>query len=259
LDPFRKNGIFVGYSDTSKAYRIYILDHRKVEISQDVTFDESATFSKSKQDCAKEVHEKENEVTRVPKEEVVKLEEIIHEDTDMEKPQRPTNMSSRKRRPAWAHELIKDAERYGAPEKNIRKSKNSKSYSSNVACLCDIMDAKLSSYEEATEKRVWKDAMGEEYQSIVKNDVWDVVPKPKEKSMVSSKWIYKTKHAVDGNIEKYKARFVARGFSQKKGIDYEEKFYSRGDIYLDQDYTLVGRNNEMEGASDGCEDNLLEW
>jgi hypothetical protein len=86
------------------------------------------------------------------------------------------------------------------------------------------MDAEPSSYEEATKKRVWKDAMGEEYQSIVKNDVWDVVPRPKEKSIVSSKWIYKTKHAADGSIEKYNARFLARGFSQKEGIDYEETF-----------------------------------
>jgi hypothetical protein len=55
--------------------------------------------------------------------------------------------------------------------------------------------------------------MGEEYHSIVKNDVWDVVPRLKEKSTISSRWIYKMKHAADGNIEKYKARFVARGFS----------------------------------------------
>ena len=42
--------------------------------------------------------------------------------------------------------------------------------------------------------------------------------------MVTSKWIYKIKHAVDGSIEKYKARFVAHGFSEKEGIDYEETF-----------------------------------
>ena len=62
------------------------------------------------------------------------------------------------------------------------------------------------------------------YQSIMKNDVSDIVPKPEGKSVVSSKWIYMIKHVADGSIEKYKARFVARGFSQKEGIDYEETF-----------------------------------
>lgn len=61
--------------------------------------------------------------------------------------------------------------------------------------------------------QVWKDAMHEEYQSIMKNDVWDVVPHPEGKSVVTSKWIYKIKHAADGSIEKYKAQFVAHGFS----------------------------------------------
>ena len=56
------------------------------------------------------------------------------------------------------------------------------------------------------------------------NDVWDVVPIPEGKSIVNSKWIYKIKHAADGSIDKYKARFVARGFYQKEGIDYEETF-----------------------------------
>ena len=63
-----------------------------------------------------------------------------------------------------------------------------------------------------------------EYQLIMKNDVWDVVPRPKGKSIVNSKWIYKIKHAAYGSIEKYKERFVAHGFSQKEGIDYEETF-----------------------------------
>jgi hypothetical protein len=42
--------------------------------------------------------------------------------------------------------------------------------------------------------------------------------------VVSSKWLFKIKHTTDGSIEKYKARFVARGFSQKEGIEYEETF-----------------------------------
>ena len=52
--------------------------------------------------------------------------------------------------------------------------------------------------------------MMEEYQTIMKNDVWDIVTKPKNKSVVSSKWVYKIKHGADGSIKKYKARFVAR-------------------------------------------------
>ena len=66
--------------------------------------------------------------------------------------------------------------------------------------------------------------MIEEYQSIMKNDAWDVVSRPEGKYVVTSKWIYKIKHAADGSIDKYKERFVARGFSQKEGIDYEETF-----------------------------------
>ena len=53
-----------------------------------------------------------------------------------------------------------------------------------------------------------------------------MVSRPKGKFVVTSKWIYKIKHAADGNIEEYKAIFVARGFSQKEGIDYEEMFSS---------------------------------
>jgi hypothetical protein len=66
--------------------------------------------------------------------------------------------------------------------------------------------------------------MTEEYQSIINNEVWEIVARPKSKDVVSSKWIIKIKHIVDGSIEKYKARFVTCGFSQKEGIDYEETF-----------------------------------
>ena len=66
--------------------------------------------------------------------------------------------------------------------------------------------------------------MVEENDSIMKNQEWEVVPRPQGKKVVGSRWIYKVKHAADGSVEKYKARFVAKGFSQKEGIDYEETF-----------------------------------
>ena len=55
--------------------------------------------------------------------------------------------------------------------------------------------------------------MTEEYESILKNDVWDNVPRPEGKSIVTSKWIFKINHATGGSVDKYKACFVYRGFS----------------------------------------------
>ena len=66
--------------------------------------------------------------------------------------------------------------------------------------------------------------MVEEYESIVRNNAWEIVPRPVSKSVVGSRWIYKVRQGADGSVEKYKARFVAWGFSQIEGIDYEETF-----------------------------------
>ena len=79
--------------------------------------------------------------------------------------------------------------------------------------LYDIIDRETSTYEEVTENKEWKDAMIKEYQSIMNNDVWEIVPRSKKKSVVTSKWIYKIKHVAYGSIEKYKERFIARVFS----------------------------------------------
>jgi hypothetical protein len=106
----------------------------------------------------------------------------------------------------------------------MRQSKKPKPFSNYMALMCDLIKKEPTCFEEAIQKKEWVDAMIEEYQSIIKNDVWEIVPRPKNKDAVSSKWIYKIKHTADGSIEKHKARFVARGFSQKEGIDYEETF-----------------------------------
>jgi hypothetical protein len=119
---------------------------------------------------------------------------------------------------------VQEVERIATPKGTFRESKTPHRFGGYVALMSSISDAKPSSFEEANKLQVWKDSMLEEYRSILKNNVWDIVPRPKDKSVVSSKWIYKIKHAVDGSVENFKARFVASGFTQKEGIDYEETF-----------------------------------
>jgi hypothetical protein len=70
----------------------------------------------------------------------------------------------------------------------------------------------------------WDTSMNEEYCSLMANNTWDLVPLPKGRKLVRCKWVYKTKYASNGSVERHKARLVAKGFSQVEGIDYNETF-----------------------------------
>jgi hypothetical protein len=94
---------------------------------------------------------------------------------------------SHKRKPTWARELIQDGEKYGSPEGTMRHVKKPKPLSSYMALMCNIIEKEPTCFEYATQKKEWEDAMTEEYQSIIKNDVWEIVPRPKSKDVVSSK------------------------------------------------------------------------
>ena len=67
-------------------------------------------------------------------------------------------------------------------------------------------------------------AMEKEFSLLKANDVWDIVDLPKDHKAIGSKWIFKRKRDAEGNVERYKARLVAQGFTQKDGIDYDKTF-----------------------------------
>jgi hypothetical protein len=86
LDPSGKKGIFVGYCEVSKAFKIYIPGYHHIEINRDVTFDEDATLKKSRRCQLEEVYEEEPVAPRVAepvREVIVSLDDEIHEDHDM--------------------------------------------------------------------------------------------------------------------------------------------------------------------------------
>ena len=70
--------------------------------------------------------------------------------------------------------------------------------------------------------------MGESYDEeldhIEKNETWDLVPRPKTKNIIGTKWVFKNKMNEDGQVIRNKARMVCKGYSQVKGIDFEETF-----------------------------------
>jgi hypothetical protein len=150
---------------------------------------------------------------------------LADQDEEQEAPPVQDTPSTRRRKTRWVEQTLREAQEYvGAPRTSVRESRAPQRFSSYMALMSELLEAEPSSFQEASQQQVWRDAMVEEYASIMKNDVWEVVPRPEGKSVIGSRWIYKIKHAADGSVEKFKARFVAKGFSQKEGIDYDETF-----------------------------------
>jgi hypothetical protein len=66
--------------------------------------------------------------------------------------------------------------------------------------------------------------MDEELDQIEKNDTWELVPRPKNKNVNDTKWVFRKKLSEDGQVTRNKARLVCKGYAQIEGIDFEETF-----------------------------------
>lgn len=79
-------------------------------------------------------------------------------------------------------------------------------------------------FVEAAKEEKWIEAMKRELQAIEKNNTWELVVLPAQAKTIGVKWVFKTKLNEDGQVDKYKARLVVKGYAQKEGIDYDEVF-----------------------------------
>ncbi|KAL8161859.1 hypothetical protein V2J09_013348 [Rumex salicifolius] len=70
----------------------------------------------------------------------------------------------------------------------------------------------------------WFNSMKEEYDALIKNRTWDLVPRPIGANVITGKWLFRHKLDANGNLARYKSRWVARGYSQQEGIDFDETF-----------------------------------
>ena len=112
------------------------------------------------------------------------------------------------------------------PRRSGRIRRPPERYEANIV-VPDTNDEDPSSYEEAMmdfDKEKWHEAMNQEMESMYSNSVWELVDLPEGFRPIGNKWIYKRKKGADGKVETYKARLVAKCYTKKEGVDYEETF-----------------------------------
>ncbi|KXJ74158.1 hypothetical protein RP20_CCG014246 [Aedes albopictus] len=94
----------------------------------------------------------------------------------------------------------------------------------NATSYVEDLPTTVSECRQREDWPLWKQAMQEEMDSLVSNEKWTLVKLPEGRNAVTCKWIFKLKHSEDNEAPRYKARLVARGFTQKQGFDYSDTY-----------------------------------
>jgi hypothetical protein len=109
----------------------------------------------------------------------------------------------------------------GQKEAGVQTRRNIAEASSYLALLSSTEPQNV---REACKDECWVKAMDEELEQIEKNNTWELVPRPKDKNVIGTKWIFKNKLNENGEVIRNKARLVCKGYAQQEGIDFEETF-----------------------------------
>ena len=104
---------------------------------------------------------------------------------------------------------------------NNRKPIQKLNLSTQLSHPCDVEPTTVT---QALKDPKWCRAMSEEYDALVRNGTWELVPLDSSHNIVGCKWIFVTKHHSDGSVDRHKARLVAKSFHQGLGIDYHDTF-----------------------------------
>ena len=91
-------------------------------------------------------------------------------------------------------------------------------------CIRDSSNIEPKNVNEALADSDWVTAIQEELHQFERNKVWHLVPKPKDRTINGTKWVFRIKLDELRTVTKNKARLVVQGYNQEEGIDYEETF-----------------------------------
>jgi Reverse transcriptase (RNA-dependent DNA polymerase) len=247
-------GIFVGYSSTSKAYRIYIPTSRIMVESVHVKFDEFIDIGAEKGssivgDGAENIQAlndnqaiivedeqepsiSQNDSTILNKKQVIEMDQqrvqnasttqeehsALNDDISVEHnlPSQDSNYEvPTDLREVFFHPL---SSIIGDPREGVRtRSKMNKMI---VHCAF-VSQLEPKNFKDANNDSYWICAMQEELNQFKRNQVWELIPRPNNRVIIGTKWVFRNKLDENGIIVRNKARLVVQGYTQQAGIDFE--------------------------------------
>ena len=215
FDAKADEGIFLGYSQSSKAFRIYNKRTMTIEESVHVTCDESSPQKEEKivvddvaENLSKTLLDEIKQESSYPKEGQVESSQQDQQSQDL-----PKEWRVLKDHPI--DKVLGDISKGVSTRLSLRNACNHMAFVSQV---------EPKSVNEAIDDEFWFLAMQEELNQFERNQVWDLVPKPEKCQEIGTKWVFRNKLDDKGFIIRNKARLVAKGYNQEKGIDYDETY-----------------------------------
>ena len=242
LDAKAHKAIFVGYPPGVKGYKLYDLEKNQFVVSRDVQFFED-NFDHVKEGSPvdlKSIFPDMNEGSESVPEHPLNEEPVVPEsdkpsaqkDVESSVPQNveavgaPNEEAPVKR--TYEDKFMEEVQNLGPIRQRRKPSRFRDDDDDDDDCLVvsSEMEEPKTVHEalNGEQSSQWREAMESEYSSLLMNDTWDLVPQPEGQNIVGSRWVLKVKRDENGSVDRFKARLVAQGYSQVRGVDYDEVF-----------------------------------
>jgi len=233
FDTKSDEGIFLGYSTNSRAYRVFnkrtesmmesinvVVDDEEVQrlISREEKQFDSAEPSVAPTDIIDpSSNESPDESPSSPTTSDTTPTTSEDEDT-------PTNPPKR----SWVkhnhppQKLLGNVDEGRRPRSRV--SQSTSEVANQVSYSCYLAQKEARKVDEALQDEGWVSAMHDEVHQLTRNDVWTLVPRPVEQNIIGTKWIFKNKTDEHGTVVRNKARLIAQGYTHIEGVDFDETF-----------------------------------
>jgi hypothetical protein len=233
FDTNSDEGIFLGYTTNSRAYRVFNKRTETVMESINVVIDDEEI----QRPISKEKNQLDSADSSAAPTDIIKSSPNVSPDespsspttsditpTTFEDEDTPANPPKR----SWVKHNHPPQQLLGTIDEGRRLRSRviqpTSEVANQVSYSCYLSQTEPKKVDEALQDEGWVSAMPDELLQFTRNDVWTLVPRPAEQNIIGAKWIFKNKTDEHGTVVRNKARLVAQGYTQIEGVNFDETF-----------------------------------